>query len=78
MKREAESLKTTPAALVDELATEPPKCFKCGSTVGVSEYGISVDGNLLELQVRFCSEHGERFILIAGTLLGELLRERTA
>lgn len=48
------------------------KCHVCGSGVGLQEYGMVVQGELLSLVVLLCSEHGSALVFRAGMLIASI------
>ena len=48
------------------------RCEVCGSNSGVKRYAVTIDGKALNLSPLLCTEHGERFIIRAGFMLGSL------
>ena len=49
------------------------RCAACESNDGVRVFAIAVDGEVLRLQVPLCSVHGDRYLLLTGELIGQLL-----
>jgi hypothetical protein len=48
-------------------------CAACNGTEGVRLYGAGVDGELLRLQVPLCTDHGDRYLMRVGAMMGRLL-----
>ncbi len=49
------------------------KCSICERTDGIKLYGVTVDGEQLRLQVPLCGDHGDRYLLLIGNLIGLLI-----
>jgi hypothetical protein len=49
------------------------KCAACNSEDGVVVFAIAVNGELLRLQVPLCNVHGNRYLILAGQVIGQLL-----
>lgn len=78
MKREAESLRTTPAELAAELAADAsPKCNVdgCKMREGLQLFAIAVDGVPLEPAIRLCGRHSCDFLLRVGGACADVVRQ---
>lgn len=51
-------------------------CDFCGSTEGVREFAILVDGQALRLRFMLCTDHGERYLLRCGQVAATLDHDR--
>lgn len=51
-------------------------CDLCGGRPAQT-YTISVEGEALRLAPDLCTEHGQRYLLECGRVLGEMLRAST-
>lgn len=49
------------------------KCATCKSSDRVRVFAVAVDGELLQLQIPLCGDHGDRYLLLVGHIMGLLL-----
>ena len=50
------------------------RCVICGSTKGTRNYAVTIDDTALRANAVLCTEHGERYLLRVGHVLGSLER----
>lgn len=50
------------------------QCAFCNSINGVKQYAVTIDGEELRMAPWLCQDHGERFVIRHGMLLGSLDR----
>jgi hypothetical protein len=50
------------------------RCELCQSTDGVHRYAVTIDGEPLRLAPLLCAEHGGRYVVRMGMVLGTLRR----
>ncbi len=58
-------LLSKPGSLRCDFCTEPATHY----------YAVTIDGDPLHLQAKLCQEHGDRFVLRHGMLLGTLMQK---
>jgi len=62
--------------MTDELLDDSVPCAVCAKTP-THRFGVSMDDETLTIQVQLCLDHGDGYVLRAGRILGEMLRDRS-